>query len=520
MKNLPIGIQTFENIRSKTANFIYVDKTDFVYEIAQNTGSYFLSRPRRFGKSLFLGTLKSLFQGKKELFEGLYIYDKWDWSQTFPVIHFSFDALNYRDRGLDTVIFERINDIAEQYDIFLVKEDYKSRFEELLHKVSKKHGKVVFLVDEYDKPIIDFLEYQQDGTFPQAVVNQGIMKGFYSVLKGNEASLQLTFITGISKFSKVSVFSDLNHLQDLTLLPQFAKIVGYTQEEVELHFDEHIEATRNNLELDKETFLNQMKIWYNGFSWNGKDTLYNPFGLLTFFNTKEFRNFWFTTGTPTFLLNQMKIQEFYDVENTTTEIEELDSYDIHNLNLIPLLFQTGYLTIKSKNVAEGTLLLDYPNKEVRESMYRFMINGLAPNPRRASTANTIKNLIKAFQQADLEGVRKILSSLLADLPSEVYDKKSEELYHGLLHFIFSLIGVYVKSEVHSSQGRADSIVETTTHVYIFEFKFNRSANEALAQIKEKKYADRYQSASKIILGIGVNFVTKDREIQGWETEIL
>jgi hypothetical protein len=190
------------------------------------------------------------------------------------------------------------------------------------------------------------------------------------------------------------------------------------------------------------------------------------------------------------------------------------------LTLIPLLFQTGYLTIKEKDNEDGTLLLDYPNKEVRESMYRFMINGLAPNPARVSTTNTIKNLLKAFQQADLEQIRNILSSLLGDLPSETYDKKSEGLYHGLLHFIFSLIGVYVKSEVHSSQGQADSVVETATHVFIFEFKFNRSAAEAMAQIKSKKYAAPYQSTNKIIIGIGVNFVTKDREIQGWETEIL
>ena len=518
MKKLPIGIQTFENIRSKTENFIYVDKTDFVYEIAQNTGSYFLSRPRRFGKSLFLNTLKSLFEGKKELFEGLYIYDKWDWSRTFPVIHFSFDKMD--NKILETSILSKIDFWATQYGIEVKGIGVRNCFEELIVKVSKKHGKVVFLVDEYDKPIIEFLEYQEDGIFTQAIVNQKIMKQFYGILKASEEMLQLTFITGISKFSKVSIFSDLNHLQDLTLLPHFANVVGYTQEEVELHFDEYIEAARETLKYDRIDFLNQVKIWYNGFSWNGEDTLYNPFGLLNFFSAKRFRNYWFSTATPTFLLNQMKIQNLYDVENTTIEITELESFDINNLNIVPLLFQTGYLTVKSEDMENNTFLLDYPNKEVRESMYRFMINGLAPNPSRASTANTIKNLLKFFQSADLEGIKKILNALLADLPSEAYDQKSEGLYHGLLHFIFSLIGVYIKSEVHSSQGRADSIVETATHVFIFEFKFNRSASEALTQVKERKYADRYQSANKIIVGIGVNFVTKDREIQGWETEIL
>ncbi len=514
MKNLPIGIQTFERIRS--GNYIYVDKTEFVYEVAQNSASYFLSRPRRFGKSLFLNTLKSLFQGKKDLFEGLWIADKWDFSKVHPVIHFSFDKMD--NKILEESISSVINTHALNFEVSLIENGVKNRFQELLVKVSAKHGEVVLLIDEYDKPIIEFLEFEESGIYTKAIENQKIMKQFYSVLKASEEHLRLTFITGVSKFTKVSVFSDLNHLQDISLNERFANIVGYTQSEVEYYFEAHIQSVEQKLKMSHQDLLAKMKIWYNGFSWNAETTLYNPFGLLNFFSNKDFRNYWFSTGTPTFLLNQMKIQNIYDVENTRIDIESIESYDINNLNLISLLFQTGYLTIKEMDGRK--LLLDYPNQEVRESMYRFMIDGLAPNPQRIYTIGTIEDLKKAFLTADLATVRSIISSLLSDLPYEVYDKKSEGLYHGLLHFMFSLLGVYIKSEVHSSRGRADSVVETATHVYIFEFKFNKAAAEAMQQIKDKNYASKYENSGKITVGIGVNFKTADKEINEWEVENL
>jgi hypothetical protein len=516
MKNLPIGIQTFENIRG--GNFIYVDKTNFVYDIAQEIGSYFLSRPRRFGKSLLINTLKSLFQGKKELFEGLWIYDKWDWSKTNPVLHFSFDKTD--NKILEESILSVINKFALQYDVVLFENGIKNRFQELIEKIANQHGKIVILVDEYDKPIIEFLEYEDSGIYTKAIENQKIMKQFYSVLKSAEEYLRLTFITGVSKFTQVSVFSDLNHLKDISLDTDFATIVGYTQEELETNFSEYIDKAAKSLEIDRENLLKKMKIWYNGFSWDGKNTVYNSFGTLNFFSNRDFRNYWFSTGTPTFLLNQMKKQNMFQIENLTIDRIDMESYDINNLAIIPLLFQTGYLTVKSIDRENGMFLLDYPNQEVRQSMYRFMIDGLAPNPQRFSTTNTILGFAKAFSQNDLDTVRTIISSLLADLPSEVYDKKSEGLYHGLLHFIFSLLGIYIKSEVHSYKGRADSVVETITHIYIFEFKFNRSAAEAMQQIKDNQYADKYQNAGKTIVGIGVNFKTDEKEIKGWEVEEL
>lgn len=516
MRRLPIGIQTFQGIIED--DFIYVDKTEFVHEIAQVRGSYFLSRPRRFGKSLFLNTLKSLFQGKKELFEGLWIYDKWDFTKIHPVIHFSFDKMD--NKYLERTILNKLNFWAERYSVNLVSIGVRDCFEELLQKVHDKHGRVVLLVDEYDKPIIEFLEFEESGIYTKALENQKIMKQFYGVLKASEELLRLTFITGVSKFTKVSIFSDLNHLQDISLDDDFANIVGYTQQELEDNFSEYIDKVANSLKMDRTILLQEMKIWYNGFSWNGTETVYNPFGILNFFKKRKFENHWFSTGTPTFLLNQMKKQNIYGVENTRIDIETIESYDINNLNLIALLFQTGYLTIKAIDTATGMFLLDYPNQEVRQSMYRFMIDGIAPNPHRFSTNNTMLEITKAFVENDLTKIRSTISSLLADLPYEVYDKKSEGLYHGLLHFIFSLLGVYIKSEVHSSKGRADSVVETATHIYIFEFKFNKTAAEAMQQIKDKKYATKYENSGKTIVGIGVNFQTDDKEINEWEVENL
>ncbi len=514
MKSLPLGVQTFKRIREE--DYIYVDKTQFVHAIANKTGHYFLSRPRRFGKSLLLGTLKELFLGSEDLFKGLWIHDKWDWSKTYPVVHLSFDAMSYQGLGLDGAISYALKNWAETYNIELFEKDYKTQFEEFLKKLYAKSGRIVLLIDEYDKPIIDYLE---TGDLPQARINQKIMKTFYSVLKNSEAYLRFFFVTGVSKFSKVSIFSDLNHVTDLTIHPNFTTALGYTQQELEFYFEEHLQAAQETLEMSREELLESMRLWYNGFSWDGKTTLYNPFGILNFLDQKWFLNFWFTSGMPSFLYKIMKERTLFDVENTKINILELEKYDIENLDLVPLLFQTGYLTVKSIDRSTREMVLDYPNNEIRDSMYSYMIDSLAKNEHRSGAGVTNRDLLKAFNEADLDRVKTLLNALLSGLPSEAYDKKSEGLFHGLIHFIFQLLGVYIKSEVHSSRGRADSVVETATHVFIFEFKFNRTAEEALQQIKDKKYADKYRADNKIIIGIGVNFHSKDKEIDGWLPEI-
>ena len=347
-------------------DYVYVDKTAFVYNVANKEGNNFLSRPRRFGKSLLLDTFRELFLGNEELFKGLWIHDKWDWSKTYPVIYLSFDKMSYDGLGLDGAIKYRLNLLAEEHGIQFTADDYKTQFEELLRKLYEKKGKVVLLIDEYDKPIIDYLEKNE---LPQAKKNQKIMKNFYSVLKGSEAYLRFFFVTGVSKFSKVSIFSDLNHITDLTTHPSFTTAVGYTQQELEFYFEEHLQAAQETLEMSREVLLDEMRVWYNGYSWDGINKLYNPFGILNFFDQKWMLNFWFTTGMPSFLVSVMKDKLVFDVENTKINIIELEKYDIENLDLVPLLFQTGYLTIKSIDRKTREMILDYPNNEVRESMY-------------------------------------------------------------------------------------------------------------------------------------------------------
>ncbi len=515
MKDLPIGVQTFKKMREQ--GYVYVDKTQLIYNLARKQSTSFLSRPRRFGKSLLLNTFKELFLGNEKLFQGLWIHDKWVWSQSYPVIHLSFDSMDYQVSGLDVAISYEMKKNAQKYGIEFSSSSYKLQFEELITQLCEKHGQIVLLIDEYDKPIIDYLE---SGDLPQAKINQKIMKTFYSVLKNSEDYLRFFFITGVSKFSKVSIFSDLNYLDDLTLDKKYVNIVGYTQEEVEFYFEENLQSIMESLEMTREELLEMMRVMYDGFSWDGKSKLYNPFGTLNFLNKESFDNFWFSSGMPYFLYKIMRERLLFDFSNTKTSSNDLEKYDIENLDLIPLLFQTGYLTVKSYNHKTKEMILDYPNQEVRESMYSFMIDNLAKNEHRSSAIITNIDLLKAFQDANLDQVKELINSLLAGLPYDAYDKKSEGLFHGLLHFIFQLLGIYVKSEVHSSKGRADSVVETATHVFIFEFKFNKNAEDALQQIKDNKYADKYRASNKIIIGIGVNFVSEDKEINGWKPEVL
>jgi hypothetical protein len=315
------------------------------------------------------------------------------------------------------------------------------------------------------------------------------------------------------------MFSELNNLKDITLHQDYATLTGYTTQDLEIYFDDYLQRAMQELNLSRETLLEQMGIWYDGFSWDGIQKVYNPFGTLNFLDERRFRNFWFSTGNPKFLLLQMKKHVQFDVQNTRTTGYLLNKYDIDNLDLIPLCFQTGYLTIKHIDNMTEEMILDYPNKEVRESMYQFMIDDIS-STRNPNTGMTIKDLNKAFLDNDLERVKTILNSLLAALPYEVYKKQSEGFYHGLLHLIFSYVGVYIESEPHLSNGRADVVVQTPQYIYIFEFKFNKNAEDALQQIKDKDYADKYRATGKPIMGIGVNFNKAKKKIMGWLPENL
>ena len=343
MKNLPLGIQSLQQLRDK--NCIYVDKTQLIHQLVTTGSYYFLSRPRRFGKSLLISTLKCLYLGKKDLFEGLWIEDKWDWSKTNPVIHLSFDAVDYQGLGLSAAISEVLQKSAKEYGITLLKTTLKSQFEELIESLSRQYGKVVLLIDEYDKPIIDYLENDK---IEQAKAHRLVLRDFYSVLKSLGTHLELVFITGISKFSKVSLFSHLNNLTDITIHPDYAALTGYTQVELEFYFEEYLQICTKSLKISREELLSNMKIWYDGYTWDGETEVYNPLGTLNFLSARLFKNYWFSTGSPEFLIEQMRKHNRFDVENSIVDSAILDKYDIENLALIPLLFQTGYLTVMSQ----------------------------------------------------------------------------------------------------------------------------------------------------------------------------
>ncbi len=511
MKKLPIGIQSFEKVIE--GGYLYVDKTQLIHQLVNTGSTYFLSRPRRFGKSLLLDTIKSLFEGKKALFSGLWIEDQWDWEQTNPVLHFSFDAIAYEKMGLEEALLFELNKLANHYKIELPTNSYKVQFKELLEQLHKKYGKVVLLIDEYDKPIIDYLEKD---TLEQAKINREVLRSFYAVLKNSDKYLQLVFITGISKFAQVSIFSHLNNLNDITLNKRYATLTGYTQMELEHYFEDYLQEVQAYLNASRQQVLDEMREWYNGYSWDGVQRVYNPFGVLRFFSAQRFTNFWFSTGSPRFLIEQMRKWQVFNIENTPANNTTFERFDLENLEITSLLFQTGYLTIKEMDLWTGDMILDYPNKEVRQSMYQFLIDDLSKDVHRTDTGLTIRNLNQAFLQGNLAQVREILNGLLADLPSEVFDKKSEGLYHGLIHLVFNYLGMYAQSEVHSAHRRADAVVQTPDAVYIFEFKFNKTTAEALAQIQEKAYADKYRNTQKKLMGIGVNFNTEVRGIDQWE----
>jgi Predicted AAA-ATPase/PD-(D/E)XK nuclease superfamily len=496
----PVGIQDFSELR--TGEYVYVDKTPFIEQLFIHGKFYFLSRPRRFGKSLFISTLDYLFQARKDLFEGLHIYNNWDWSKTNPVIKISFSNIGHKEKGLYRAIDENLDKIARGYGIVFRENVISGKFKELIETLSAEQGKVVVLIDEYDKPIIDFL-----GTdTAKAIENREILKSFYSILKDADPHLRLVFITGVSKFARVSIFSDLNNLTDLTIDKSFSGVCGISQEELEHYFVDELTI------FDKE----EIKKWYNGYSWGGNLSIYNPFSLLHFFRGKEFKNYWFETGTPTFLVNLSKEQDLYNFEQVRVDDSGLNAYEIENLRLIPLMFQTGYLTIKAQD-DNGFYLLDYPNEEVRQSYLNLLANSYIQNPIDTGRvlANNLQNILK---NCELEKLQAFLNSIFKSIPYEIWQRENEHFYHAIIHLTFRLLDVYMESQVQTSDGRIDAIVQTNKYVYAFEFKLSGAAKGALRQIKDKNYLLPYLHLGKKCIAIGVNFSKKNKKVQEiiWE----
>ena len=511
-KRLPIGLQDFRKIIEN--DFKYIDKTRYLYQICQSPGAYFLSRPRRFGKSITIATLHELYLGSKELFKGLWIEDKWDWEKKHPVLRLSFTSIGYESLGLEAALEQELNTQAEKKEVKLSKSGIGPLFKELIETLAKQ-AKVVVLVDEYDAPIINYLGKD----LAKAIKNRDLLREFYTVLKDLDAYVELVFLTGVSKFSKVGIFSGLNNLRDLTMDAQYATMLGYTQEELESNFVEEIELAAEKLKLSRAELLEKMRVWYNGYRFHSDaDRVYNPVSSNLFFEQQEFQNFWFATGTPSFLVNILKAEGIFDLHFPATSLSGFESFDLDQIKPVALLFQTGYLTIQSKD-EDGLVNLDYPNKEVRDSMLEVLIERFVGVDAELSAALIIK-IRNAFRANDLERVIQILQEVFKKLPYFLHEHYPEKFFHAAIHLLFSYLGIRIHSEVCTSDGRIDSLVETDTHIYILEYKLDQSAQAALEQIKQKRYYQAYWHLGKPVIGVGVNFSSKNKNIEGWEAEVV
>ncbi|TAE04844.1 MAG: AAA family ATPase, partial [Bacteroidetes bacterium] len=481
MQKYPLGIQDFSVLRENGC--AYVDKTELIYQLIQGK-CYFLSHPRRFGKSLLLSTLKYLFEGRQDLFEGLWIHDKISWEAS-PILYFTFNKSDFHDMGFKTYLLTKLRQQASLHEITLQTDTISSMMEELILALHKKHGKgVVVLVDEYDKPITEFLRKDQIAT---AQENRELMRQFYSPLKDLDKYLRFIFITGVSKFSKVSIFSDLNHLEDITIDRRFSTLLGYTEKEITHYFAEKIQEVADYQELTYEQCFAKMRLWYNGYSWNrGKDKVYNPTSVLKFLTTMDFKNYWFETGTPTFLIDMMSENFHYNIEDIDVPYSLLMNFRLEALDDITLLFQTGYLTIKAQD--DDICTLTYPNQEVRDSMLQYLLSEF-------SHINIVKPMVRdmfrALGKRDFKQLMKLLNAMLGEIPYEIFDTKQEKYYHAIIFLTFRLLGYYAQAEPSVSEGRIDAVVETADGIFIFEFKVNGTIEEAMAQIHENKYYQRY-----------------------------
>ncbi len=512
-KLLPIGIQSFSELRER--NCVYVDKTELIHKLMTEGKIYFFSRPRRFGKSMTISTLKAIYQGRKELFSGLWIEDKWDWSRRNPIIHIPFSSLGYTGLGLETAIREHLDNVATFYNITLHQPNYANAFNELINALAASHGKVVILIDEYDKPIIDFLE---DPNFAQAKENRTILRNFYSCVKDNDENIELFFMTGVSKFSQTGIFSHLNHLKDLTMHESFVDLVGYTHEELISNFEEYlVNAAQAMQYTSQEELLQDIKKWYNGYSWDGIASVYNPYSVLLFLDYRSFAPHWFGTGSPKFLIDLIKQKGIFDFNQLNVSTEIIDSYEIENLDIRTLLFQAGYLTVKSRNRRNGMYLLDYPNQEVEQAMSRQILVLMTG---KQHIDMPLFNLQAAFLNNNPQRSVEIINSMLRDIPYQLLQYDLELFFHSLVHILFRYMGFQLESEVNTSNGRMDAVVTTTTHIYIFEFKMKQTAQEAFQQIITKQYADKYRMFNKIIVGIGINFDAVNKCIDDSKIEVL
>ena len=517
MKNITSSVYTFEDIVKD--DFLYVDKTEFIWNlIRQGKAMYFLSRPRRFGKSLTVSTLKAVFQGKKELFKGLAIYDKpYDWKQ-YPVIHLDMNGLDFSSvEELESSLCDLVTEAAASHELRLESANAASMFRALINQLAEQE-QVVILVDEYDKPILNNLGK------PHAQKILDKLKTFYSVIKAFESKERFVFVTGVSKFCHVSLFSDLNNLTDISMHRDYATMFGYTQEEFETYFADRIDSACKQLNMPCEELLPEIKQWYDGYRFHAKaESVYNPVSLAQFFmNDAEFNNYWFSTGTPSFLVELTKKADF-NFEKTLSEPVmglAFNAFEIDKIDPLALLLQTGYLTIKSSFVDLGETLyyLDFPNREVKNAFETYLISDYASIPQETVGANVFK-MVKAIKARDINLFMELLKTFFAAVQYDVVTD-TEGRFQLLFYSVFLLIGVRVEAESRTNNGRIDAVICDGDHVYIFEFKINQTAEIALEQIREKEYFQKYQHSGRKIILVGANFDTVSRQITEWKSETV
>lgn len=513
-KKLPIGKTTFKDIRDPKENYVYIDKTELAYQLINSGTYYFLSRPRRFGKSLFVDTLAEIFKGSKELFEGLAIYDKWDWNNVFPVINISFGSGSYTDDILIFKEFARIfreNNEVHGLDIpFQQLEDSKESFVLLIQSCFKKYNKkVVILIDEYDKLILDNIHFE-DKTMSKK--GRSVLKNFYSALKDNDKYLQFVFLTGVSKFSKLNLFSGLNNIEDITLKKEFATITGYTHGDLQREFADYLEGVD----------LNEVKLWYNGYNYFG-EPIYNPFDILLFLsNNCQFSNYWWETGNPSFLVEMLKKGQYYlpDLENITVDKETLSAFDVEYIDIVALLWQTGYLTFDKeiKKSRRTYYKMKVPNYEISYSLNNLFFNYLVNYEGHAEKVQL--GAEDALLEKDFDLFKKQVYTMFAGIPTDNYRKNNigdyEGYYASVMYSFMASMAFITIAEDTGNKGRADMTLIGLDEIFVLEFKVDAGEETALKQIEERKYYEKYLCQQKDIYLIGIRFNSEKRNIEELE----
>ena len=510
-QNLPLGIQGFEKIRQ--GGYLYVDKTSIISQLVSTGSYYFLSRPRRFGKSLLLSTLHAYFNGRKDLFEGLAIAEQErEWKQ-YPILHLDLNTEDYEKpdalrNKLDAVLCEW----EQSYGSNPTEKSLPLRFEGIIKRACKITGeRVVILVDEYDKPLLQTIgnEALQDDY-------RKMLKAFYGALKSDDQYIRFAFLTGVTKFGKVSIFSDLNNLTDLSMNWQYYNICGITNEELDGFFMPYIEqmAVQNQMSVDE--VRNKLRSMYDGYHFTEESPgVYNPYSLLNTFYTMRFGSYWFETGTPSYLVELLKISN-YNLErmaNEQTTAEVLNSLDITSASPIPFIYQSGYLTIKGYDSRFKLYRLGFPNEELEEGFLKYLIPYYTPF-NEVEAPFQIAQFVREVEAGETEKFLNRLKSFFADIPYDLV-RDLENHYQNVLFILSKLLGFYVQAEYHTSEGRIDMVLKTADYVYVFEFKLDGTAEDAIRQINDKSYVLPFNPEDRHIVKIGLNFSTQTRNIEKW-----